>query len=79
LGDKLYTELMNNEKSNYNSGFLYNKDNIDYLCVSSNDFNGIDSIEIWDLLNKNLFKNFKMIDSFILSYLALLDGIIDIF
>jgi len=70
---------MNNEKSNYNSGFLYNKDNIDYLCVSSNDFNGIDSIEIWDLLNKNLFKNFKMIDSFILSYLALLDGIIDIF
>ena len=50
----------------YNSGFIYNKDNFDYLCVSSNDINGIDSIEIWDLLNKNLFKVFKMIDSIII-------------
>ena len=66
LGDKLYTELVNNENSDYNSGFIYNKDNIDYLCVSSNDINGIDSIEIWDLLNKNLFKVFKMIDSIII-------------
>ena len=65
LGDKLYAELVNNENSDYNSGFIYNKDNNEYLYASLNDYNGIDSIEIWDLLNKNIFKIFKFIDSFI--------------
>ena len=34
------------------SGFIYNKDNNDYLCSSS--YNGY--INIWDLYNKNIFK-----------------------
>ena len=36
----------------YSSGFIYNKDNNDYLCSSS--FNGY--INIWDLYNKKIYK-----------------------
>ena len=39
----------------YNKGFIYMSNNIDYLCVSIN--NGI--IQIWDLNNKKLFKQFN--------------------
>ena len=63
LENKLYTELVNYEYSEHKSGFIYNKDSIDYLCVSS--YDGKNIIEIWDLLNKNLFKIFTDIDSYI--------------
>jgi len=52
LDDELYSELINQNEDYHNSGFIYNLDNNDYLCVSST--NGY--INIWDLYNKNLFK-----------------------
>ena len=54
LEDELYSELKQENQNNYNhySGFLYNKDNNDYLCSSSS--NGY--INIWDLYNKKIFK-----------------------
>lgn len=60
LKGKLYANLANQEYGNYNTGFIYNKDNKDYLCVSSK-YNSINSdIEIWDLYNKNLSKVFLL-------------------
>ena len=52
LKDELYSELIHQPEHNHYSGFIYNKDNNDYLCSSST--NGY--INIWDLYNKNLFK-----------------------
>jgi len=52
LEDELYFELMHQPESLHYSGFIYNKDNNDYLCSSS--INGY--INIWDLYNKNIFK-----------------------
>jgi len=62
LANKLCEKLVNDNEgkhSGHESGFIYNKDNIDYLCVSSSD--GL--IDIWDLSNKTLFKIFKNIGS----------------
>ena len=61
LENKLYAKLVNYKYSFHQSGFIYNKDNIDYLCASFNDVydNGI--IEIWDLYNKNIVKIFNSI------------------
>ena len=52
LEDELYYELINEPEDNHFSGFIYNKENNDYLCSSSN--NGY--INIWDLYNKKIFK-----------------------
>ena len=52
LEDELYSELIYQPKECHFSGFIYNKDNNDYLCTSSR--NGY--INIWDLYNKTQFK-----------------------
>ena len=52
LEDELYSELINEPEDNHFSGFIYFKDNIDYLCSSTS--NGF--INIWDLYDKKIFK-----------------------
>ena len=52
IEDELYYELKNKPEDIHNSGFIFSKDNKDYLCSSST--NGY--IHIWDLYNKNIFK-----------------------
>ena len=52
LEDELYSELIHEPEHDHFSGFIYYKDNNDYLCSSST--NGY--INIWDLFNKNIFK-----------------------
>jgi len=52
LENELYCELKNDLETYQNSGFIFNKDNIEYLCCSS--VNGY--INIWDLYNKNIFQ-----------------------
>ena len=52
LEDELYCELKHSPEGFHNSGFIFSKDNNDYLCSSS--INGY--IHIWDLYNKNIFK-----------------------
>jgi len=52
LEDELYCELIHQPEGYHNSGFIFSKDNNDYLCSSST--NGY--IHIWDLYNKNIFK-----------------------
>ncbi len=63
LKNELYAELVNNEYSFDSTGFIYNKNNIDYLCTSANDISGNGLIVIWDLYNKYLFKVFKGVGS----------------
>ena len=48
-----FFELKNNKRSNYYSGFLFDKNNNDYLCCSSKD----GFIEIWNLYKKEIFKS----------------------
>ena len=52
IEDELYSELKQKPESNHYSGFIYDKDNNDYLCSSS--YNRY--INIWDLYNKKIFK-----------------------
>jgi len=52
LEDELYSELIQEPEDNHLSGFIYNRNNNDYLCSSS--YNGY--INIWDLFNKKIFK-----------------------
>ena len=52
LEDELYSELKQEPENNHFSGFIYEKENIDYLCSSSS--NGY--INIWDLYNKKIYK-----------------------
>ena len=52
LEDELYSELIQQPEDNHHSGFIYNRNDNDYLCSSSN--NGY--INIWDLYNKKIFK-----------------------
>ena len=52
LEDELYFELIKEPEGNHFSGFIYNKNNNDYLCSSSD--NGY--INIWDLYNKAILK-----------------------
>ena len=52
LEDELYSELIKEPEDNHFSGFIYNKNNNDFLCCSSS--NGY--INIWDLYNKKIFK-----------------------
>jgi len=55
LEDELYAELSNEPESDHFSGFIYNKDNKDYLFSSSNGY-----INMWDLYNKQIFQAFNM-------------------
>ena len=52
VDDELYCELIQEPEDNHLSGFIYNLDNIDYLCSSS--YNGY--IHLWDLFNKSIYK-----------------------
>ena len=52
IEDELYTELVKEPEDNHFSGFIYNKDDNDYLYASSS----IGYINIWDLYNKKIFK-----------------------
>ena len=52
LEDESYFELKQEPENNHLSGFIYEKENNDYLCSSS--YNGY--INIWDLYNKIIFK-----------------------
>ena len=52
IDDELYCELIQEPEDNHLSGFIYNIDNIDYLCSSS--YNGY--INLWDLFNKSIYK-----------------------
>ena len=52
IEDELYSELKQEPEDNHYSGFIYEKDNNDYLCSSST--NGY--INVWDLYNKKIFK-----------------------
>lgn len=66
LKGQLYANLSNYEFGKYYTGFLYSKDNKDYLCVSSEEEkNSI--IEIWDLDNKNMTKVFDLLSKFYIS------------
>ena len=53
LEDELYSELIHEPESDHFSGFIYNRNNNDYLCSSS--YNGY--INIWDLYNKKIFNS----------------------
>ena len=52
LEDELYGEFMQEPEDNHLSGFIYQKENIDYLCTSA--YNGY--INIWDLYEKKINK-----------------------
>ena len=52
LEDKLYCELIKEPEDYHYSGFIFNQNDKDYLCSSSE--NGY--INIWDLYDKNIFK-----------------------
>ena len=56
LDEGLYSELKQDRKEKYYSGFIYTKDNNDYLCSSSSD----GYIDIWDLYNKKIFKSINI-------------------
>ena len=52
IEDKFYSELKQVHEGSHLSGFIYERENTDYLCSSSS--NGY--IYIWDLYNKIIFK-----------------------
>ena len=50
--DEIYSEIISENESTHFHGFIYSKNNIDYLCFSS--FNGY--INIYDLYKKEIYK-----------------------
>ena len=50
LKDEIYAELKTQKEGRHFSGFIYNKNDNDYLCNGS----GNGYINIWDLFDKNL-------------------------
>ena len=52
---------MHKPESNHYSGFIYNGDDVEYLCSSSS--NGF--INIWDLYNKKITKIIRIIDVYL--------------
>ena len=52
IEDELYSELVDIKEYYHYSGFIYTRNNIDYLCSSAS--NGY--IKIWNLYDKKLFK-----------------------
>ena len=65
LIDDKYYELIKQNEYRFFSGFIYNKNNIDYLCTSS--YNGY--INIWDLYDKKIFKTIRISNNIYKSYL----------
>jgi len=61
LEEELYSELMHQTEDSYNSGFLFSKENNDYLGTSSE--KGL--IIIWDLYKKNILKTINIKNSFL--------------
>ena len=66
--EEVYSEIIIEPESTHFNGFIYSKNNLDYLCFSS--FNGY--ITIYDLYNKKTFKRIscpacKLIEIFSLS------------
>ena len=59
IENEIYSELIQEPEDNHFSGFLYNKDNDDYLCSSSS----LGYINIWNLYNKKLIKNINIKNS----------------
>ena len=58
LEEELYSELETESKGKYICGFIYYKNNKDYLyCCSSNGY-----INVWDLYNKKNIKLLKLIN-----------------
>jgi hypothetical protein len=56
LEDELYSEFIHEPEDNHFSGFIYKRDEADYLCTSSS--NGF--ITIWNLYNKKFSKNINI-------------------
>ena len=56
LEDELYSELKHDPEENHFNGFIYYKDDNDYLCVSSSNR----YINVWDLYNKNIYKTINV-------------------
>ena len=56
LKDELYSELKQDPEDGHFSGFIYNKDDDDYLCTSSK--NGY--IHIWNLYSKSILKTINI-------------------
>ena len=54
--DELYSELKQDPEGSHLNGFIYNKNNNDYLCCSSDK----GCINIWNLYEKNLFKKINI-------------------
>ena len=52
MDNEIYYELIQEPETDHFSGFIFNKDNIDFLCSSSE--NGY--INIWNLYSKQIFK-----------------------
>ncbi len=65
LIDDEYYELIKQNEYRFFSGFIYTKNNIDYLCTSS--YNGY--INIWDLYDKKIFKTIRISNNIYKSYL----------
>ena len=61
IKDELYSELKQEPEGRHFSGFIYEKENNDYLCSSSD--NGC--INIWDLYNKKILKVINTNESFL--------------
>ena len=59
IENEIYSELIQEPEDNHFSGFLFNKDNDDYLCSSST----IGNINIWSLYNKKLIKTINIKNS----------------
>ena len=62
LENELYCQLKLNPEGFHNSGFIFNKENNEYLCSSSTK----GYINIWDLNNKILFKVIHIKGSFLM-------------
>jgi len=58
LDNELYSELMDEPDNEYKSGYIFTRNKKDYLCCSSSK----GYIKIWDLEEKNIFKNIYVTD-----------------
>ena len=56
MEDELYSELRQEPEDSHFSGFIYEKENNDYLCSSSSK----GYINIWDLYNKKIYKTINI-------------------
>ena len=63
LEEEIYSILIQEPEGHNLSGFIFNKNDNDYLCSSSH--NGY--INIWDLINNNLFKTINTNQCFLIN------------